>query len=75
MQQQLVQLVSEKTGISEDKSRMAVDTVVGWLKQQLPGGLGSQLDNVVGGGGASASGLDTGGVAGALGDMLGGERK
>ena len=75
MQQQLVQLVSEKTGISEDKSRMAVDTVVGWLKEQLPGGLGAQLDNVVAGGGASGGGLDIGGAAGALGDMLGGERK
>jgi hypothetical protein len=76
MQQQLVQLVSERTGLSEEKSRTAVDTVVGWIKQQLPGGMGSQLDNVVSGGSAAGgTGTDSGGVAGALGGMLGGERK
>lgn len=75
MQQQLVQLVSERTGLAEDKSRAAVDTVVGWLKQQLPGGLGSQIDNVVGGGGAPGAGGDTGGLASSLGGMLGGEKE
>ena len=33
---ELVKQVTERTGLSEDKARAAVDTVVGFLKQRLP---------------------------------------
>jgi hypothetical protein len=47
--QHLINEVAQRTGIPEDKARVAVDTVVGYLKQHLPGGLTSQLDSVVSG--------------------------
>jgi hypothetical protein len=48
MQQELVRMVAEKTGLSEDKARTAAETVIGYLKSNLPSGLSSQLDNVAG---------------------------
>ena len=50
MQQELVRMVAEKTGLSEDKARTAAETVIGYLKSNLPAGLSSQLDSVAGGG-------------------------
>jgi hypothetical protein len=44
---ELVKLVSQKVGISEDQAREAVQTVVGYLKQQLPGPIGSQIDGLL----------------------------
>ena len=72
---QVVQLVTERTGISEDKAQQAVETVVGWLKEQLPAGLGSQLDSVIDGKGGGQAGGGIGGMAGGLGGMLGGDRR
>ncbi|HYG99419.1 MAG TPA: hypothetical protein VD837_09835 [Terriglobales bacterium] len=59
---ELVQQVTQRAGISEDKARTAVDIVVNYLKQKLPGPLGSQIDSALSGGG---------GVAGSIGDMFG----
>ena len=36
MQQELVRMVAEKTGISEDKARTAAETVIGYLKNKMP---------------------------------------
>jgi hypothetical protein len=58
---ELVKLVAAKTGIPEDKARMAVELVVQHLKGRLPGGLGSQLDSALSGEGGG----------GALGGLLG----
>ena len=41
---ELVKLVSEKTGLSEEMAKMAVDTVIGFLKQKLPAPVASQID-------------------------------
>jgi hypothetical protein len=41
---ELVKLLAEKTGLAEDKARMAVETVLGFLKQRLPGSVGEQLN-------------------------------
>lgn len=73
--QQLVNLVSQRTGLSEDKARTAVDTVVNFMKERLPGGLGSQLDSVVAGGGQGEGQGSLDDLAGGLGGMLGRERK
>ena len=56
MQQELVRMVAEKTGLSEDKARSAAETVIGYLKTNLPAGVSSQLDNVASGGSAGAVG-------------------
>ena len=41
---ELVKLVSERTGISAEQSRQAVETVVTFLKSQLPAPIASQID-------------------------------
>jgi hypothetical protein len=64
--QEIIALITQKTGISEQQAQTAVDTVVGYLKQKLPGPLASQLDSVVAGGGPNLSDL-----AGGLGGLFG----
>lgn len=49
MQQELVRMVAEKTGLSEDKAHTAAETVIGYLKSKLPAGVSSQLDNIASG--------------------------
>ena len=63
---QLVALVVEKTGISEQAARQAVETVLQFLKGRLPAPLAAQIDSVLGGGGA-----DAGSMLGGLGGLLG----
>ena len=49
MQQELVRMVAEKTGISEDKARTAAETVIGYLKDKMPAAVSSQLDSAASG--------------------------
>jgi hypothetical protein len=63
---QLITMVAQRTGISEDKARMAVDTVVGFLKERAPAGLSGQIDSLMGGGQGPG-----GGIASKVGDILG----
>ncbi|MBL7997484.1 MAG: hypothetical protein JNL32_02485 [Candidatus Kapabacteria bacterium] len=70
---QLINLVAEKTGISNDMARTAVETVLGFVKDKLPEPLRGQLDGLVGGGGQQEGGTDIAGQAmNALGNMFGG---
>jgi hypothetical protein len=56
--QQLINQVTQRTGIPEDKARAAVDTVVGYLKEHLPGPVASQLDGAISGeGGGQGAGM------------------
>lgn len=64
---ELVNLVVQKTGISQDQARQAVTVVLDYLKQKLPAPIASQVDSVLGAGGSGG----LGGVAGALGGMFG----
>ena len=48
--EELVKRITEKTGISEDQARSAINTVTGFLKEKLPAPLAGQIDNVLGGG-------------------------
>jgi len=41
---ELIKLLTEKTGLPDDKARMAVETVIGFLKQRLPSSVGEQLN-------------------------------
>jgi len=65
---QLVKLVAQKTGLSEDMSRQAVQVVIGYLKDKLPAPVAAQIDGVLGGAGG---GQDLGSLAAGLGGMLG----
>ncbi|HLS87980.1 MAG TPA: hypothetical protein VK043_16870, partial [Burkholderiales bacterium] len=63
---------TQRVGIPADKAQSAVETVVGYLKERLPGPVASQLDNAVSG----QSGTGEGGISGAVkdvGSMLGGD--
>jgi outer membrane lipoprotein SlyB len=64
---ELIKQVTERTGISDEQARTAVNTVVGFLKERLPAPIAGQVDNVIGG---SAGAV--GGIADKAGDMLGG---
>ncbi len=65
---ELVKLVSQKTGLSEEMARVAVETVVNYLKDKLPAPIAGQIDSVLSGGGM---GGDLGDLAKGLGGMLG----
>jgi hypothetical protein len=57
MMDELVKLVASRTGIPEDKARMAVELVMQHLKGKLPGPLGSQLDSALSGEGGGLGGI------------------
>jgi len=61
---ELVELVSQKTGISEEMARTAVETVIGYLKEKLPDPIAGRIDSLLSGGGLED-------VAKGLGDLLG----
>jgi len=65
---ELVKLVSQKTGLSEDMAKVAVDTVVGYLKDKLPDPIAAQVDSVLGGAGDVSN---LGNVAQGLGGLFG----
>ena len=68
---ELINQVVQRTGIPEDKAKMAVETVLGFLKTKLPAPIAGQIDSVVGGGGGESSAGGLGDVAGTLGGMFG----
>ena len=69
---ELVKLVSKKTGLPEATAKTAVETVVGYLKKKLPAPIAAQIDGVLGGAGA-AKGVED--LAKGLGGMLGKGKK
>ncbi len=66
----IIKLITEKAGISEGQAKSALDTVVGYLKDKMPGGIGAQVESFLHGSGGGA-----GNIAGGLGDKLGGFMK
>lgn len=52
--EELIKRVSERTELSEDKAKTAIETVVGFLKERLPGPIASHLDGALAAGGATA---------------------
>lgn len=47
---ELVKMVSKKTGVSEALAKQAVEIVVNYLKRKLPAPVASQIDGILGGG-------------------------
>lgn len=66
---EVIQRLIERTGLPEDTAATAVDTVIGFLKEKLPGPVASQIDSVIGGDSGMAGKL--GGMGSGLGGMLG----
>jgi hypothetical protein len=74
---ELIKQVVERTGISEQQARGAVETVLGFVKTRLPAPLAGQLEGVLGGAAGAASGVadKAGDVLGGLGGMFGGDKQ
>lgn len=47
--EELIKMVTAKVGISESQARGAVETVVSFLKDKMPGGIGNQVESFIGG--------------------------
>lgn len=62
-------MVSQKTGLPQDKAKVAVDTEINFLKKNLPPTIAGQLDTVLKGGSLPDN------LANGLGDLLGGKKK
>jgi hypothetical protein len=67
---ELIKRITEKTGISEDQARSAVNMVAGFLKEKLPAPLAGQVENVLSGGGSVTDTL--GNAASKVGNIFGG---
>jgi uncharacterized protein (DUF2267 family) len=63
---ELIQQITQQTGISESQARQAVQIVGNFLKQRLPGSAASQVDNFLSGQGGQ------GGIGGTVGQDIGG---
>lgn len=66
--EELIKLVSQKTGLPQDKAKVAVDTVLNFLKKKLPPSLAGQLDAILAGGKLPDNLLE------GLGGLLGGKK-
>ena len=67
---EIMQRLMDKTGLPEHKAQAALDTVVGFLKEKLPGPISAQIDSLMAGG-ASGMSDKLGGLAKGLGGMFG----
>ncbi len=61
---ELISMVVKKTGISQDQAKMAVQTVVQFIKEKLPAPIAGQIDGILKGGSLKDA-------AGKLGGLLG----
>ena len=61
---ELVKLVAQKAGISEEQARTAVQTVIDFIKPKLPAPIGSQIDTILSGSAAGDIGKQLGGLLG-----------
>ena len=65
---ELIKLVSQKAKIPEATAKVAVETVVKFLKEKLPAPIAGQLDAILKGGGITED------VLKGLGGLLGGKK-
>lgn len=64
----LIKRVSEKAGITEVQARSAVNTVVSFLKDKMPAGVGSQVETFLN---ADSTGKVVGNIKETVGGILG----
>ena len=61
--EELVKLVTQKAGISSEQATRAINAVVAFVKEKLPGPIGAEVEKLIAGG--------AGGGMGELGSLLG----
>ena len=66
---ELVKLLGEKFGLTEDTAKQVVAAVADFMKKKLPAPLAGQIDGLLAGGKA-----DLGSLAKGLGGLLGGKK-
>ena len=71
MMDELLNRVTERTGLSPEQARAAVEAALGFLKERLPAPLASHLDSLIGGGESSGEAAGGEGLASAASAMLG----
>lgn len=67
--EELYALVAKKTGLPKEQAKLAVDTVITFIKKKLPAPVAAQIDTVLGGK------PDLGAAADMLGGLFGGKGK
>lgn len=55
--EELLKTVQEKTGLDLDQAQGAIEAVLDFIKDKLPGPIASQIENFIGGDGGGAGGL------------------
>lgn len=53
----IIKTISEKSGISEAQAKLAVETLVTFLKNKMPGGIGGQVETFLKLGSVTTEGL------------------
>jgi hypothetical protein len=66
----IIKMIAEKAGISEAQAKTALTTLMGFLKDKMPGGIGAQVESFIQGGGGSAGDM-MGGLKDKVGGMFG----
>jgi uncharacterized protein (DUF2267 family) len=64
---EIVKMVSEKTGLSEEMSKQAVEMVLDYLKDKLPAPIAGQIDNFLDGDGGGLADMAQKGLGGLFG--------
>jgi nucleoid DNA-binding protein len=41
----LIKMITDKTGISQEQATTAIQTVISFIKENMPAGMGSQVDS------------------------------
>ncbi len=68
---QIVSQITQRTGISEEQARQAVEIVANYLKGHLPAPVAGQIDGLLGGQGSQQGGDQAAGGLGGLGNLFG----
>ena len=68
--EQIIKMITEKTGISTEQAETAVNVVTDFLKEKLPAGMGGQLDGLLKGDTSSLGDL-AGGIKDSLSGIFG----
>jgi hypothetical protein len=63
---ELLKTVQDKTGLDLEQAQGAIEAVLGFIKDKLPGPIASQLEGLIGGGDGDGDG---GGLMDKLGDL------
>jgi hypothetical protein len=56
---ELVTLIVQKTGISQEDAQKAVQVMAGMLKSRLPAPIAGEIDNLLGSGAGGGGGLES----------------